>query len=274
MRSSWLIGIALSSLVWVGLVSAQEASLQSNTAPAGIQYDVIVIRVGSLVQGTLAFSASTPDSGTANPIPSGSTTSTTSTTTPSSTGTNPVAAGDFGPVGDPNGTTGNTTGNTSGSITANTSGTTTTGTTTTTSTADPPSYWTRARANGEVATQTNDASSSDYWTRARVNGQGAASATSGSFGVGNLISSGGFIAAFGEETNAGTWYAVDLGSFSLWYATGNSVDGDVTYAGYATADTIVGRTSIGSSGLLEAFFTGSFFIGQVATTDPSAEPMQ
>ncbi|QDU28557.1 hypothetical protein ETAA8_36600 [Anatilimnocola aggregata] len=70
----------------------------------------------------------------------------------------------------------------------------------------------------------------------------------------------------------GTWYAVDLGSFSLWYGTADTADGSIAFAGYATENTIAGRSSSGMGGFLEAVFSGSFFLGQAADSVPSADP--
>jgi hypothetical protein len=93
----------------------------------------------------------------------------------------------------------------------------------------------------------------------------------GTNGSGQFATSGEFNADIGDQLTTGTWYALNFGNFSLWFASGQSTAGDTTYAGYATADMIAGRTSVGASGLLEAFFTGSFFVGQ-ASGDASQSP--
>jgi len=298
MRNLWNLGIVSSSLLWIGLAAAQDAtsptdnnaSLSNNISLAGKQYDVLVIRAGMVDQGLITFESSVANQVAAdsNSNSGSNPNSTSAGNDPNFSGANPVATGNFGTVGNPNGATGNTTGNTSGSISSNQSGTTTsntsgtsttnttgtanTGTSTTATTSDPPNYWTRDRVNGRVATQTNNSSSSDYWTTARTHGKGGAGGTGGVLGSiigGNgtqVLTSGGFTATFADQMNTGTWYAIELGNFSLWFATTTSVDGDVGYAGYATSDTIVGRTSVGSSGLMESLLTGSFFIGHAAGT--------
>jgi len=323
MRYLWCAVLACGSCLCIsGLSSAQDStnpqtntggsqtntgSSQTNTGLAGKQYEVLVIRAGAAEQGTLSFSSSTGNqSGTGGTTTGGTnsngtnstgtnssgTGTTTGSGTTSGSGANPVANGDFGTVGNPNGAPGNVTGNTSGSInTTNTTGTTTTGTnttgtgttttgtTTTGTTSDPPSYWTRDRVNGRVATRTSNASSSDYWTTARTHGRAAPCDTSGNlsggFGSGTggsasaqFASSGEFNADLGDQLTTGTWYAINFGNFSLWFAAGQSTAGETTFAGYASGDMIAGRTSVGASGLLESFFTGSFFIGQ-ATGDAS-----
>jgi hypothetical protein len=80
-----------------------------------------------------------------------------------------------------------------------------------------------------------------------------------------------FTADIAEESSAGTWYAIDLGSFSLWYASAGSAADSETFAGYATPTTIVGRTSPGNGGILEAIFRGSFFVGTATGGDTDDE---
>ncbi len=133
----------------------------------------------------------------------------------------------------------------------------------------PASYWTTAAANGRATTNTNDSSSPAYWTRARANGRGQGG-VSGGFGLGSGagggIGSGEFTASFTSEQTTGTWYAIDLGNFALWFATGDSTQGTVTFAGYATPEMIAGRTSVGTGGFFQALLTGSFFVGQATST--------
>ncbi|WP_425618148.1 hypothetical protein NA78x_001847 [Anatilimnocola sp. NA78] len=230
-------------------------------------------RDGESDQGTMTFTrssntppATTPDGEVIAPEETGAGNDTTGVTA------NPTATGDNGTVGNPNGQPGNVTGNTSGSIAPNTSGTTTIGTATTGGTTEPASYWTTARANGKVTAQTNDPASANYWTRERANGKGGGSGSNGIGGGGTdedqSVTSGTLITNFRDATGEGTWYAVDLGSLSLWYATTDSAEGSVMYVGYATGDTIGGVASVGASGIMEAAFSGSVFVGEVAAPMP------
>ena len=68
-------------------------------------------------------------------------------------------------------------------------------------------------------------------------------------------------AALTSEQTTGTWYALDFGNFALWFASGDSIAGTVTFAGYATPEMIAGRTSVGTGGFFEALLSGSFFVG-------------
>lgn len=274
-RSCCCIAIACSLFLFTGIGSANDSGPGPTDGAASKQYNVIVLRATGYEQGMFTFldsaessSGSVPDDdgvneGTPIDMDTGAGNDLDADTT------NPTATGDFGPVGSENvseTSTNNTNTNTTG---------TTTGTGTTTTTSPPASYWTRARVNGQVATQTNDSSSPDYWTRARANGQVVAGDTSGNVGTGeeSAFATGTFTANLSEQSSTGTWYAVDLGGFSLWYAnvgSAGSSTGSVYFAGYATPETIVGRTSSGTGGFLETLFNGSFFVGQ-ATDAGSAD---
>ncbi|QDU28558.1 hypothetical protein ETAA8_36610 [Anatilimnocola aggregata] len=149
------------------IAAAQDSGPGPTNGLGSKRYDVVMFQAGAIEQGTLTFERSSaappptvPTSENTQSDETGAGNDTTGVTA------NPTATGDNGTVGNPNGAPGNVTGNTSGST--GTSNTSTTGTTAATS--DPPSYWTRDRANGQIAAQTNDSTSSNYWTRARVNG--------------------------------------------------------------------------------------------------------
>ncbi|WP_254506532.1 hypothetical protein [Anatilimnocola floriformis] len=272
-------------------MAAAAAAQDAGPGPSGDatskQYDVVVVRAGSLSQGVLVFTRAGDNSGVptdGNDIDE----SLPTTNDASADGTNPVASGDFGNVGNPNGATGNTAGNTSGSVNQNMTTTPATGTTNTTGTAtatgeaaaaQPASYWTTARANGQVASQTNDANSADYWTTARARGEGNADVSVGAAngnGSGqapsSVLTTGGFMADFADETSMGTWYSINLGGFALWYATSESTESPVSYVGYSTAETIFGYTAAGTGGMMETMFAGSFFMGTATDdVDPASD---
>lgn len=289
MRLSWCCGIVASSLIlFTGLVQGNDSGPGPTTGAASKQYNVIVIRASGYEQGTFTFSGSNAapsnidtdgsqidDQTPLNPVTGAANDPAFDTTGPGTT----VNYGDVAPINGNTGTatTGTTTGGTTGTTTGGTTtmGGTTTGTTATTS--DPPSYWTRARVNGQVSAQTSDASSSNYWTRARANGQVVAGDTGGDVGGGDnsesAVASGSFSINLGEQSTSGNWYSVDLGGFSLWYGSASSAGSSTettTFAGYATSEIIVGRTSTGTGGMMEALFNGSFFVGK-ATDDDTAD---
>jgi hypothetical protein len=269
MRRSWCCLFAACSLFSLtGMVAANDSGPGPINGATSQQYNVIVIRASGFEQGTFTFTGSgetSPDTETdGNEIDDGTPVNpdTGAGNDPAADTTNPTATGDFGNVGTGGTTNGGTT----------TGGTTTGGTTTggtTGATSDPPSYWTRARVNGQVASQTNDTSSSNYWTRARANGQGVSADAGGNVDDGetSAIARGTITVSLEDQSTTGNWYSVDLGGFSLWYATANSAgsaSGNMTFAGYATPEIIVGRMANSSGGMLEAMFNGSFFVGQAA----------
>ena len=239
------------------------------------EYNVIVLRMGTVGSGTLSFArtSNSPGPTTGSPLDNENGANpgdgTTGAGNDTDVGTNPVASGDFGPVGNSTGMPGNTAGNTSGSVNdQNSTAGSTTGTGTTTGPAaaspQPASYWTRARANGEVAATSNDPSSADYWTTARARGEGNTGGSGGNFGNGSsdsIFSSGQFAADLDEENFAGTYHAAALGNFSLWYATTDSTGGTTTFAGWGNADTIMGGISSADGGIWDALWSGNYFFG-------------
>lgn len=280
MRRSWCSAAIGGVVLLSSIALAQDSGPGPAPGATSKEYYVVVVRASGFDQGTLAFQrseesppASDPnadDDATTGTSTPGTTTTGGTANTPTTT-TNPTT-----PITTP--TPGSTpTPTTNPAMTDNTTGTTSTtsGDAAPTKT-EAPSYWTRARANGRVATQSNDPSSSDYWTTARANGQVVAGDTSGNGGGGSgeegSVTSGVFTADIAEQSATGTWHAVDLGDFSLWYATADSSAGSVIYIGYATADTIVGRTSVGTGGFIETLFQGSFFVGQATDSAPTEDP--
>jgi hypothetical protein len=278
MRRSWCCLFAACSLfLLTGIVAANDSGPGPTNGAASKQYNVIILRASGFEQGTFSFQGSTDTStGTntdGNEIDEGTPTNpdTGAGNDPDANTTNPTATGDFGPIsstGGMNNTTGTTT-------TGTTTTGTTTGTPTATTTSPPASYWTRARVNGQVDSQTSDSSSPNYWTRARANGEVVAGDTSGNGGGGgeeSAVASGTMTSDFGEQSSTGNWYSLDLGGFSLWYASTSSAGsstGSVNIVGYATPEIIVGRTSSGTGGFIETMFNGSFFVGQA--TDASTD---
>lgn len=278
--------IAASLVVVAGVTFANDSGPGPAPGATSKEYNVLVLRAGTVDHGLMTFSASAnPGAGTGAGTNTGTTGGTTTTgsttggttTTDPNTAANPAASGNGSPLLPPTTTVNSSTGQTT-TTTTTPNGTTTSGTTnsgaTTTGTTTPPavpdSYWTTARANGRDMPASTDPNSPGYWTRARVNGQAAPGDTSagagsgGSGGIAGGVGSGTFTATFTNSATSGSWYAIDLGSFSLWFAMGNSTEGMVTFAGYATPQTIMGRTSVGTGGIIESLFTGSFFIGQAA----------
>lgn len=272
-----LVGLVVS----LSVAHANDSGPGPGSGQTGREYNVLVLRMGRFDQGTMSFSGSTSGS------PDGGSIMTTGNTTTGTTGAgndqtgvtaNPAATGDASPILPGSFGSGNIAGNTSGSTTVNTPGTTTNGVNTgaTTGSTEPASYWTTARANGQVSGNTSDPNSSDYWTHARVNGRDQTSASGGfgngggGGGIASSVATGDFTASFSNSQTSGNWYSIDLGSFALWFATGDSAQGTVTFAGYATPETIAGRTSVGTGGFFEALFTGAFFVGQ-ATDNPSGD---
>jgi hypothetical protein len=189
-------------------------------------------------------------------------------------GTNPVASGDFGTVGNPNGAPGNVTGNTSGSM--NGADNTTNTTTATAGSGQPATYWTRARANGQVARESNDPNSADYWTTARANGEGGASPTTpgggGSDEPTSALTSGELAVETGETSGSGVWYAYDMGDYSWWVASVETTDCNVLLAGYATQESVAGRIFRSEGGsFFDSLLTGGFFYGEATADEPSDE---
>ena len=289
---AWSVSIGC-LLSFAALATAQDSGPGPSGSATSKQYSLTLVDGNGMQEGTMIFARSTNangGSGTGIDQGTGALPGTTegAGNDPTNT-TNPTASGDFGNVGNPSGTmTGTVAGNSSGSTTnpsangttttpTNTSGTTTNpGTTTATgTTSDPPSYWTSARANGKVASRTSDPNSSDYWTSARARGEVAPGDSTGSVSSGgnsstSIFSSGTFLAELGADGTAGSWYAVDLGGFSLWYAASDSGDSSTTFVGYATPEVIVGRASQSNGGVMEAMFSGSFFYGTATdNSDPS-----
>ncbi len=86
-----------------------------------------------------------------------------------------------------------------------------------------------------------------------------------------ITTTGTFSSIIGTETSTGTWHAVDLGNFALWYAQASGTSTQTTAIGYATPDMIVGRqsttstTATGRSRFLRALFHSSFFFGSATT---------
>jgi hypothetical protein len=258
-----LVGLAVSlGFAWANIAFANDSGPGPAPGQSSREYNVLLLRMGTVDQGSMTFSA--PASEPPNDESTGDTTA------------DPPATGNTPPL--PPGSD-NTTGNTPPSMNGlNNSGTTNTPIQSPNSgSTEPASHWTTARANGLVSGNSTDPSSSDYWTRARANGQvqpgDSTSPGGGGGGLGDGVATGTFTATFTTEQTTGTWYAVDLGNFSLWFASGDSAEGTITFAGYATPEVIVGRTAVGTGGILEALFNGSFFVGQaVSSTGGDATP--
>jgi hypothetical protein len=265
---------------------AQDSGPGPESGTASRSYQVTILKVGTMDQGTFSFTASDPPA-TENPTDSDEQDGLTDdqATPPTDPGTNPVASGDFGTVGNPNGVPGNVTGNTSGAVAGNMSGamngtgTTSTNTTTaTTGSGQPASYWTRARANGQVARESNDPNSADYWTTARANGEGGASPTTpgggGSDEPTSALTSGELLVETGETSGSGTWYAYDAGDYSWWVASVETTDGNVLLAGYATQESVAGRIFQSEGGsFFDSLLTGGFFYGEASADEAPDEDL-
>lgn len=92
-----------------------------------------------------------------------------------------------------------------------------------------------------------------------------------------ITTTGTFSSVVGTETSTGTWHAVDLGNFAIWYAQASSAASQSTAIGYATPDMIAGRLSTTSTTastrnrFLRALLQSSYFFGKAqATTTPTA----
>jgi hypothetical protein len=95
----------------------------------------------------------------------------------------------------------------------------------------------------------------------------------------SVITTGTFSSTLGTETSTGTWYAIDLGSYSLWVANAEGTAGAQLITGYATPETIVGRivTQSSTSGrgrFLRALFNSSIFFGTAVEAETPEEPTE
>lgn len=95
----------------------------------------------------------------------------------------------------------------------------------------------------------------------------------------SVITTGTFSSALGTATSAGTWYAIDLGSYSLWVANAEGTAGTQLITGYATPETIVGRivtqsSTTGRGRFLRALFNSSIFFGTAAEAETPEEPTE
>jgi hypothetical protein len=75
-----------------------------------------------------------------------------------------------------------------------------------------------------------------------------------------------FTAVINDQTSTGTWYALDLGDFAVWYATASGTSTRTYAIGYSTPDLIAGRlttlsTTATARQRLRALFQTSFFYG-------------
>jgi|GEM_PF-6554772 len=99
--------------------------------------------------------------------------------------------------------------------------------------------------------------------------------------TGSVVTTGTFTSTLGTTTGTGTWFAIDVGNYALWYATAEGTAGTQTITGLATPEFIVGRivttssASNGSGRFVRALFNTSIFFGTAVDVEtPTEEPME
>jgi hypothetical protein len=229
MWRSFFIGFSvLSAISCSPLARAQDSGPGPISGSVNRAYDVLVVRIQSAERGIFTFAAN-PDDGTTNA----------GTNTGIGIGgstTDPAIAGDT------NTTTPTTTPTTSTSTNTTTSGAARTGTTTTVKSFYQSSGLSSRinRSSGSYGFNTATgtvATSADTGTNTNNN----VSSTVGTLFNPQIFTSGVFTAELDTQTQVGTWYAIDLGNFSIWYANAADTDGAMTASGFATPETISGR---------------------------------
>jgi hypothetical protein len=243
-----LSALALSSLSFTSPTLNLQASAQdSGPGPSGAgsrSYDVLVVRFMSAEQGTFTFSASSGDTvtGGTTTVGTGIGGSTTEPPTTSTPGTNTTTAAPD-----------------------STSGAARTGTTTT-ATSFYQSSGLSSRINRSSGSYGFNTATGTIATNADTQTSTNASGSANSLFQQQIFTSGEFTAQLEAEAHLGAWYAIDLGNFSLWFASASDADGGLTATGFATPDTISGRlvstsSNTTGSGFFPGFFNSAWFVG-------------
>lgn len=95
------------------------------------------------------------------------------------------------------------------------------------------------------------------------------------------FTTGTFASSINTSAGTGTWYAIDLGNYSLFVATAEGTTGSQVVTGYATPEFIAGRIvtqsniGAGRGRFLRALFNTSIFVGTAVEAEPEEpeEPM-
>jgi hypothetical protein len=93
----------------------------------------------------------------------------------------------------------------------------------------------------------------------------------------SIVTTGTFTSTLGTTATTGTWTAIDIGNYAIWFGNAQGTTGNQIITGIATPDFIAGRivttsnTNTGRGRFLRALFNSSFFFGTAveAETPPT-----